>query len=1031
MTPRHALVLSAYLLTSVLAARADVRFDLDVRPILSDACFACHGPDEAAGKADLRLDREDGVARVVEGGSPATSEMYRRVSASDPRDRMPPPQAQRSLTDVEIATLRQWIEEGARHQRHWSLEPAPTPDAPPVARADWPGNDLDRFILARLEAEGLGPSPEAPRARLIRRLSFDLTGLPPTPAEIDAYVADAEDGAYGRVVDRLLASPRFGEHMAASWLDLARYADTYGYQSDVYRDMSPWRDWVVRAYNDNLPYNEFLTWQLAGDLLPEPTRDQRLATAFNRNHRQTNEGGSVEEEFRVDYVADRVDTLGTAFLGLTVKCARCHDHKYDPITQRDYYSLFAFFNGIDESGLYSHFTNAVPAPSLLMPDGDTEARLDELQAVVDEREADLAAVGEDRARAFAEWLAGDPPLTVSGEVARLTFDSVEDAAVANDADADKPGALFESPTIVDGRIGNAVELSGENGVSLADVAAFTRSDPFTLAFWMWTPDVKDRAVVVHCSKSWTDAGSRGYQILLEDGRLSASLIHFWPGNAMRVMTVDSAPTETWTHVAMTYDGSSRARGLRLSVDGTLAATETVRDGLYKDITYGDALAITIGQRFRDRGFKDGKVDEFRVFARELTPPEVRHLVTGSFDPNDADERELYAYYLANHDDAYGAAAQALHTARAALDAEANGLPEIMAMTEADRPRPTYLLGRGAYDAPGEQVGRDTPAGVMAFPEDAPRNRLGLAQWLTSPRHPLTARVAVNRYWQGLFGRGIVTTPDDFGSQGAAPTHPDLLDMLATRFVASGWDRKAIIKLMVMSATYRQDSTASPDGLARDPDNALLARGTRRRLAAEAVRDNALYVSGLLHEEHGGPGAKPYQPDGLWREKSGATYRHDRDLRLYRRSLYTYWKRTSPPPSMLLFDADTREVCVARRQVTNTPMQALVLLNDTQFVEAARAFAERLMRRPAGAREDRVRHAYRAATGRQPTDEEASLLVGLLDEQREHFARHPDDAYALLRVGESTAPSELDPVELAATTMLTSAIMNLDATVTRR
>ncbi|MEO2005319.1 MAG: DUF1549 domain-containing protein, partial [Candidatus Poribacteria bacterium] len=548
----------AVLLCGRPSAHADLRFSLDVRPILSDACFACHGPDEAAGKGDLRLDLESGVTGVVEPGSPSSSRLYQRISATEPRDAMPPPHAKRRLTATEIATLERWIEEGARYEQHWSLVPPTAVDPPAVSAADWARNEIDRFVLVALEADGTTPSPEAPRERLIRRLSFDVTGLPPTPREIDAFLVDREHGAYERLVDRLLAASRYGEHMAVGWMDLARFADTYGYQSDVYRDMSPWRDWVIASYNDNLPFDDFVTWQLAGDLLPEPTREQRLATAFNRNHRQTNEGGSVEEEFRVDYVADRVDTFGTAFLGLTMKCARCHDHKYDPITQRDYYSLFAFFNGIDESGLYSHFTNAVPAPSLLMPDTDTAANLTELTGAVTQAATAVTAARMAGSDGFAAWRADDPEWAVPGELARLTFDSIEDTKVVNEIDAEKPGALFEAPEIVPGRVGSALSLSGENGVTLADVAAFTRSDPFTLSLWLWADEITDRAVVVHASKSWTDAGSRGYQVLLEDGRVSASLIHFWPGNAIRVVALDPVLPRTWTHVVVTYDGSSRA-----------------------------------------------------------------------------------------------------------------------------------------------------------------------------------------------------------------------------------------------------------------------------------------------------------------------------------------------------------------------------------------------------------------------------------------------------------------------------------------
>ena len=946
---------------ALLAAESaePIDFNFQVRPVLADRCFKCHGPDAKARKAKLRLDqRESAYAlrdpqsgkRAVVPHHPEQSELYRRITTKDDDDRMPPASSNLSLSDEEKDLLRRWIEQGAQYKPHWAFIPVEKPAMPAVANPAQARNPIDAFVLARLAREGLTLSPEASRETLIRRLSFDLRGLPPTLEEIDRFVSDNSPGAYERVVDQFLASPAYGEHLANDWLDLARFADTYGYQNDVQRDMSPWRDWVIRAFNQNLPYDQFILWQLAGDLLPAPTHDQILATAFNRLHRQTNEGGSVEEEFRVEYVADRVATTGTAFLGLTLGCARCHDHKYDPITQKDFYRMSAFFNNIDESGLYSHFTHATPSPSLLLYAAGQEARHRALLDRIDARQSALAGLAHEEVPEFASWLIAETR-TIPRPIPDAAFDF---EVITNNTTPDRMGTnsaiLVDGPVPCEGKIGQALQFSGDNSAICKGVGAFNRTTPFSFALWLKPTQQQERAVVFHRSRSWTDSGSRGYELLLDDGVPSFGLIHFWPGNALKVRARKPLPLNEWSHLAITYDGSSRAAGVRLYLNGEALELEVVRDNLYKDILHrqewGDAdidqVQLTLAGRFRDSGFKNGLIDQFEVFNRCLSSGEVK-LLPGQ-GPAVIEGRELLAYYLHKLDKPYQAALaelQDLHTQENRL---IDDVPEIMVMKEMPHRRRTYLLKRGAYDARGEPVEPGTPEQIFPFAKDLPRNRLGLAEWIIDPRNPLTARVAVNRAWREHFGTGLVVTEEDFGTQGKLPTYPGLLDWLAATFTENHWNLKQLHKLIVMSATYRQSSRASPELLARDPDNQLLARGPKRRLRAEEIRDNALAISGLLSARIGGPSVKPYQPEGLWEQSGTAShYAQDKGEGLYRRSLYTFWKRIVPPPSMLIFDAPTREVCTARRETTTTPLQALVLLNDPQFIEAARVLAEALVR----------------------------------------------------------------------------------------
>jgi len=1031
------------------AAPERVSFNRHIRPILSDRCSTCHGPDEKTRKAKLRLDTPEGALRknadgqfIIKPGDPAASELYKRVISADPDEKMPPRESHLTISPEEVALLRRWIEQGADWEKHWAFIPAAQPEVPAVADAAWPKNEIDRFILHRLDREKLAPSPEAPRERLIRRVTFDLTGLPPTLEQIDRFLADQSPNAYEKVVDELLASRAFGERMAVDWLDLARYSDTHGYQADKYRAMWPWRDWVIQAFNENLPFDQFATWQLAGDLLPNPTKEQRLATAFNRHHMQTEEGGSVEEEFRVSYVVDRVNTMGTAFLAMTFECSRCHDHKYDPVSQKEFYSLYSFFNNIDESGQNSHFTDAMPVPTLLLSDEAADQRLAQLKEEIRAKEAQAPALRENARPAFANWLAGKPQAAAArGLTASFSFEELKDGKTANEANASKPAAVNETPELAgEGAKGKAALLNGENGFTLNGLGEFSRVDPFTISVWIRSPLLPKRAVIFHRSSAALDAASRGYEMLIENGRVSLGLHHMWPGNALKIISTGMLPTNEWVNLAMTYDGSSRAAGLKLYWNGAAAETQTIRDTLWKDITYERGSPhLAIGFRFRDNGFRDGMVDEFKIFDRELTALEMRQVHDGSAlekalateNPTGRAHDELFDYYLANFHPVRQKFLSDLRAIRREQSQLINPIPEVMAMREMEKPRPAFVLKRGAYDDPGEPVPMTMPAAILPFEAALPRSRLGLAQWLFAPENPLTARVAANRLWQKMFGRGLVATSDNFGTQGELPSHPELLDWLAVDFRAHGWNTKRFLKQIAMSATYRQSSSGQPESLAKDPENRFLARAPAYRLSAEMLRDNALAASGLLAAQIGGPPVKPYQPEGLWEEKSGVRYEQDKGEALHRRSLYTFWKRTSPPPAMIAFDAAERNVCIVRRQVTSTPLQSLVLLNDPQYTEASRWLAERMLKEGGNSLPAQIRHGFRLLTSRTPRENELRVLEELFREQRELFMRDPHSAANLLTVGDKANDPSIPPADLAAASVVASALLNFDDTIIKR
>ncbi len=964
---------------------ARVNFNRDVKPILSDRCFLCHGPDAETRESDLRLDTESGIAGVIVAGQPEASDLIARI-LSDGDDHMPPVDSNLALSAEEVKTLELWVAQGGKWEQHWSFVPPKKVQVPKV-KSVWGSNSIDSFILSRLEQKKLQPSPPASKNVLLRRVTFDLTGLPPTIEELDAFQADGSEGAYEVVVDRLLGSPRYGERMTSDWLDVARYSDTFGYQVDRDRFVWPWRDWVIRSFNENMSYDQFLIEQVAGDLLPEATDDQILATTFNRLHSQKVEGGSVEEEFRVEYVADRTHTFATAFLGLTLECARCHDHKYDPLSQKEYYQLFSYFNNIDESGLYSFFTNSTPTPTLRLLKPEQKIKLAALQASLKEIE---------RKR----------PSRLAQPVARKEIESLLEIRGADPievVDFNAVGGANEKTK--DARGNPAVKLSGDDAIGLK-TGNFTRYQPFSISLSMNTPDKKERAVIFHRSRAWTDAASRGYQLLIEDGKLSASLIHFWPGNAIRVKTKQEIPLNQWIDVSVVYDGSIDAAGLSIFVDGQVMELEIVKNKLTKNITGGGGNSIAIGERFRDRGFANGLVSSFKVYDRQLSSLEVAL----AHDPDQYKQvflnsevngklpgwqlRMLAEHLELNASEAFNGYCAELKSARQAVCGELDRATEIMVMREMDQPRDAFVLARGLYSDRQEKVSAATPVIFGATEIGLPRNRLGLARWLVAPDHPLTARVAVNHYWQLVFGEGIVRTPEDFGSQGALPTHPELLDWLALDFVENGWNVKRLIKQMVMSSVYRQSSQVSDELLKRDPANELLARAPSYRLTAEMLRDNVLAASGLLINQLGGSPVRPYELAASFKP-----VKPDGGDGLYRRSLYTYWKRTGPGPVMMVLDASKRDVCQVKRERTSSPLQTLAMLNGPQFVEAARGLSHRLIQDHKGQGVGKlIDEMFLTLTTRLPTAAEQSVISELYRSQLEYFQANPDSAVEYLSNG---------------------------------
>ncbi|MBR9774840.1 MAG: DUF1553 domain-containing protein [Cytophagales bacterium] len=1034
-----------------------IDFNYHVKPILSDKCFACHGPDAANQEADLRLDLEEFAYAALKSnsghyaivpGKPGKSEVVNRILTEDKELMMPPPESNLSLSTSEIATLTKWIEQGAKYKPHWSFIPPKMPKIPEIEDKSWAKNEIDHFVAAKLKTHKQSPSTKASKETLIRRVSFDLTGLPPSLEEIEAFVANDAPDAYERLVDRLLASSAYGERMAADWMDVARYADSDGYLDDKHRDFSPYRDWVIRAFNKNMSYEQFITWQLAGDLVENPTQESILATAFNRLHKKNSEAGIVFEEYRAEYVADRTSTVGKAVMGLSMECARCHDHKYDPISQKDFYQLSAFFNSTNELGTAVYGPGQVPGPALLLTNEEQDKLLEYIDSQIkskkehleDLRKANPEVPESLNAKSILTKVRTDLSTKIS---AAYNFDKLipgdKKTSFTSPGNSAQAGSvLIKEPVIKEGVKGKGIFINDFTTLSLPEkVGWFDQTDPFSVSLSVFPDTLYNEAVLfTHCED--IRLGLKGYSLFLEENKLNFIIAYSWPDNAIQVKTVDPIPVKEWTNLSITYDGLGKADGIGIYLNGEKVPVTVSADNIYKSIlfkpdihTYG-FRGFVLGVRDKMKTFLNGGLDELKIYNQELSalevlfeanPQKATALLSKSEDP---EARQIIADYLFNASNTQAKQLKnSLNNLRKERAKTTTDIKEIMVMGDLEQPRPTFILDRGMYNAPTEQVEPGIPETVLPYDEKLPKNRLGLAKWFFDPKNPLTARVFINRIWQMHFGKGLVVTSDDFGNQGSLPTHPELLDWLAVQFRESGWDIKKMHKLIVMSATYRQSSKYSPDLLEKDPDNLLLARGPSFRMTAEMVRDNALAISGLLVHNTSSESAYPYQPEGLWDEISTKSWRYkylqEPGEGLYKRSLYTIWKRTSGPPSMMIFDVGDRAECKVRRTETSTPLQALVLLNDPQYVEAARVAAEKLIKKYKP--QEQLAKAFILSTGRQADTQELEIIEQFYQEEEERFSQNIGDAMAYLSTGSKPVDESLDPVKVASLATVINGIMN--------
>ena len=1153
-----------------------IEFNRDIRALLSDNCFACHGPDENKRKAKLRLDVKDEAFKPAKSGDYAIvpgdlkkSQLVARITAKDEEEVMPPPKTGKKLTPQQIDLLKRWIAEGATWQTHWAYETPKRPALPPVKDATWPKNEIDHFILAKLDKEKLKPSKEADKTTLVRRASFDLTGLPPTPDEVDAFLADKSPQAYEKVVDRLLNSPRYGEHQARYWLDAARYADSHGFHIDSERSLWKWRDWVINAYNKNMPFDEFTIEQLAGDLLPEATVDQKIGSGFIRANMSTGEGGAIVEEYQCKYTFDRTETTSTIWMGLTMTCARCHTHKYDPILHREYYGLYAIFNNLNESVMDGNKPN--PDPFIKVPTPDQTRREEELKNLLADGRKKLDAPMPELDRAQPEWEAKwrsklsegwtvlkpgtvtstngteftiaednsvlahgtNPPkdsyevkLAVApGVLAALRLEALpheslpqkgsgraddgnfrlsEFEAEVTYADTNtKPTKIKFSQALADSaRAGNDAGLAIDgkpetgwqadtNGLTDPHAALFLSADPIT---------VKSNAELVVRLRYEASTSKRAIGHFRLSAAQNEELVQLLaPPKAEPWQAVGPFKTENtqqgftnvfepekeidlkkayagvreeikWNAKADFEDGKANVLVQDLhGVHGAYYLYRTMKlpaprkvevslraDDLFKLWVNGKLVAErSTKEKPGDEPVKvslDLKKGENKFVWKVVTtqgearftfrkslgdadaiPADVAALFAATGKFNSDQQKKIRTVFRKLRSPEFKTTFENVEKWKEENDGLERAIPTTMVAKDMEKPRETFMLIRGEYDKKGDKVQPGVPAILPPWPANTPTNRLGFARWLLQPEHPLTARVTVNRYWQQYFGTGLVKTAEDFGVQSDNPSHPELLDWLATEFVRTGWDVKRMHRLLVTSATYRQSSKVTPKLLAKDPENRLLARGPRFRVDAEAVRDTALAVSGLLVERIGGKGAKPYQPPGLWEAVSfnnSQKYVPDTGEGQYRRSLYTYWKRQSPPPNMMLFDAPTREYCVVRRPRTNTPLQALALMNDPQIVEASRAFAQRIMTEGGKDAESRLAFGFRLATSRKIASDESKVLLQLLNTELADYRKDGEAADKLLSIGAFKAKPELDRAELAAWTMVANTILNLDETITK-
>ncbi|MBC7853157.1 MAG: DUF1553 domain-containing protein [Pirellulaceae bacterium] len=1052
---RQLALTSLFVASVATAAAADkLEYNRDIRPIFAENCFACHGPDSAARKGDLRLDRREMAMQMtaIVPGKPDESALVARIHSDNPDERMPPPESKKELTAAQKETLRRWIAEGAEYQPHWSFIAPKRPALPAVKNAAWVKNPIDAFVLARLEAMGLSPAPEADKRTLARRLSLDITGLPPAPALVEKFVSDTDANAYEKLIDELMQSKNWGEHRGRYWLDAARYADTNGIHFDNFRENWAYREWLIDAFNRNVPFDQFTIEQLAGDLLPNRTLDQQIASGFNRCNITTNEGGSIAEEYLVLYNRDRTETTSQVWLGLTTGCAVCHDHKFDPLKQKEFYELAAFFNNTTQAAMDGNIKDTPPI--LPVPKAEDRPRLD----AIDRELAEAHSATEARKTAakadYDGWLASASVETLvkslptkdlylsaplaegDGKTTKVQLDGQEQAVPLTDSAKWQPGASG----------GKALQTQG-TALELPNAADFEKEQPFSCSAWIKIlPNDSQGAI---CARMDNTKDYRGWDFWVQARRAGMHIVNTWPGDAVKVVAQAQVPANEWTYVSVTYDGSGKASGVKVYYNGQPQKTNVEADKLQNSIR--TTVPFKLGQRHASEPLSGLTIQDLRIYKCLLSPAEIESLakisrfagiLTKAADQRtDAEKNELYQWWLGTFDKAFQDLASkvgGLEKEQAAI--KGRGTVAHVMQEKMEEPG-AFILFRGEYDKRRDAVKASTPEFLPPMPADLARNRLGLAKWLLREDHPLTARVTVNRFWQELFGTGLVRTSGDFGVSGELPSHPELLDWMAVKFREGdsgqagslphgAWDMKRFFKQILMSNTYRQAAIATPEKLEKDASNRFFSRGPRFRMDGEMIRDYALASSGILVSKLGGPSVKPYQPDGVWEAvaiigSNTRDYKPDSGENLYRRSLYTFWKRSAPPASMEIFGAPNRETCTVRRERTNTPLQALVTLNDVQFIEAARHLAQLTLKSPATKDEERLDFVSRRILARPFRGEELPVVQASLSELQKFYAAHVEDAKKLISEGESKADASLDPAALAAWTMLVNELMNLD------
>ncbi len=1053
-TPMNRFVfLFAVALLPSLASAADdkVIFNRDVRPILGEYCFHCHGPDPGSRKEGIRFDREDGffgdrdgAGPTVVKGQPEKSILYTRIISTDEDEVMPPPKEHKKLKPAEIAILKKWIEQGAEWQPHWAFIAAQKSQVPAGA-----AHPVDAFVLEKLAQSGLKPSPQADRRTLARRVALDLTGLPPSQELLEEFVNDASPGAYEKLVDKLMALPSYGEHRARYWLDAARYGDTHGLHIDNYREIWPYREWVINAFNRNQRFDEFTIEQVGGDLLPKPTKEQIIATGFHRCNVTTAEGGTIPEENLANYAKDRVETTSWVWLGLTSNCAVCHDHKFDPVTQKDFYAMSAFFRNTTQDHTDRNVRDS--APVLVLPQGEEAKRFDAIPAEIAATNAKLSERQKTIGADFEKW-----QLTAKADaVENATYTknllaqiplSEGTGSTAKGVVGGKPQAFTLPQNLVwkpDGKSGPAAQVADGSSIELGALGDFEKSDAFTVTTWFFRDGASNSPGGVIAKMDMADA-YRGWDIFYAENEIAVHLVNKWPDDGLKVSTTDQAgKPDQWRHIAVTYDGSGKAKGVNIYVNGKLRKTKVESDKLKGSIK--TKLPLMVGRRGGGGDVFTGAVQDVRLYSGVLSSkqvlaiaelPDLRDILTKPVEKRNPEEKKRLLVFFSTGDPL----SNDLTAKIAALESEKSEIqkrsPVSLIQQEKMNSVPmARLLNRGQYDQPKDELKAGVYSALHPMPKDAPLNRLGLAQWLVAKENPLTARVTVNRFWQEIFGTGIVKSSEDFGIMSEPPSHPALLDWLVVDFQENGWDVKRLIRQLVTSETYKQASNVSKELIERDPDNRLLARGPRFRMDAEMVRDYALSASGILSPKIGGPSVRPYQPDGVWEAvampgSNTGKYNRDTGEALYRRSLYTFWKRSAPPASLEVFNAPSRESCTIRRERTNTPLQALVTLNDPQYVEAARNLAQNALKAAKNEPKATLDYMARRVLCRPLRPAELPVLESSLAALNAHYSQTPADATALISFGESKADPALPPPILAAWTMVATQLLNLDETLNK-